>query len=579
MSRKTLRWIAWLLLVLVPVLAASLVAQSPEAWRLELGTRVTCGIAVASDGLLYAGCADGVLYTVGPEGALGWSFATGGAIGGVAVTSGQKLILVGSTDHSLYALDPTGGLQWSFEASDEIRSAPSLATDGTIVLGCDGGYLYALHPDGSLNWTFDAAEEICSAPTVLDDGTILFGTEQGGLWAVDPAGSLLWRLEIGYELSAELAESGGILYVTGEDVSLQAITTAGDLLWSFEAPHMIGGAPAAGLDGSVYFGCWDHHLYAIGPSGDLVWTFPTDGRVRSTPVVDGEGRIYFGSDDGYVYVLDPGGVLMGRYAAASPVRARTALLDGRLLVAASEDGVVHGWLLDDSAAPAAVTGDESEELASYCRDDDGDGWGDAADCRELASAGFPYTAVQIGDCDDDNPSVHPGAAESCDGVDNDCDGQIDEEDAAGCERYYRDLDGDTWGIGASKCLCSPSASYSATRRDDCDDANPLVNPGAAEVCDGVDNDCDGQIDEEDATGCTTYYYDYDGDAYGDAAVSGKCLCGPSYPTLYTATQWNDCDDANPLVNPGMSPESDCTDGKDNDCDGLTDGDDPDCGSP
>jgi hypothetical protein len=104
---------------------------------------------------------------------------------------------------------------------------------------------------------------------------------------------------------------------------------------------------------------------------------------------------------------------------------------------------------------------------------------------------------------------------------------------------------------------------------DCDDADATVNPGAPEICDGKDNDCDGSTDEENAVGCTYYYRDLDGDGYG---ADEKCLCSPSPP--YDETQGGDCLDTDPEVYPG-APEY-CDDGQDNDCNSLTDCDDPGC---
>lgn len=87
--------------------------------------------------------------------------------------------------------------------------------------------------------------------------------------------------------------------------------------------------------------------------------------------------------------------------------------------------------------------------------------------------------------------------EICDGVDNNCNGQVDEEEAQGCTIYYEDADGDTYGVnGDSRCLCSSDSAnkYTATRGGDCHDANPNISPGAIEVCDGLDNNCDGVVD-------------------------------------------------------------------------------------
>ena len=102
--------------------------------------------------------------------------------------------------------------------------------------------------------------------------------------------------------------------------------------------------------------------------------------------------------------------------------------------------------------------------------------------------------AEVDDCDDSNAAVNPGAAEVCDGLDNDCDEQLDEGVML---VFYADDDGDTFGDPASTTIrCEVPEGFVADNTD-CDDAQAAVNPGAQEVCDNLDNDCDSLIDDDD----------------------------------------------------------------------------------
>jgi hypothetical protein len=202
--------------------------------------------------------------------------------------------------------------------------------------------------------------------------------------------------------------------------------------------------------------------------------------------------------------------------------------------------------------------DEGLTFVTYYTDADGDGYGAGSGSSLCSNPGAGYV-TQGGDCDDANASINPGATETCNGVDDDCDGSIDE--GLTFVTYYTDADGDGYGTGSGLSLCSnPGAGY-VTQGGDCDDANASVNPGTTEVCNGVDDDCDGSIDE--GLIFVTYYVDADGDGYGTG--SGSSLC--SNPGAGYATQAGDCNDSNPSINPGIT---EICDGADNDCDGTVD---------
>jgi hypothetical protein len=236
------------------------------------------------------------------------------------------------------------------------------------------------------------------------------------------------------------------------------------------------------------------------------------------------------------------------------------------------------------------------------------------------------------DCEPHNAAVSPEVAERCNGIDDNCDGEIDEKNAEDCQVFWQDIDADGHGSIAapSRCLCSQDLNIFYTVLDspdepsDCADLYPQVNPGGVEVCDGVDDDCDqsvdegfpdadgdnkpdctdgdddgdgtndnqdcapkdptihnnaqelcngiddncnGLTDELGATGCMPYYLDSDSDGQGTDTVPPTCLCYPDPATLYTAFGWGDCDDLSATTYVGAI---EACNGVDDDCDGFTD---------
>jgi hypothetical protein len=188
---------------------------------------------------------------------------------------------------------------------------------------------------------------------------------------------------------------------------------------------------------------------------------------------------------------------------------------------------------------------------------DGDGYGLSAIPIEACGVSEGLAALS-GDCDETDAAVHPGADEVCDGIDNDCSGLSD--DGLVTDTYYADPDGDGYGLTAVAVeSCTVPAGY-VTLGGDCSEGDAGINPGAAEVCDGVDNDCSGSVDE----GLTTVFYaDTDGDGVGvDSDTAEAC----SVPDGYS-TSPGDCEPDDGSVFPGAS---EVCDGVDNDCDDLVD---------
>lgn len=269
----------------------------------------------------------------------------------------------------------------------------------------------------------------------------------------------------------------------------------------------------------------------------------------------------------------------GVHAFTSNVSALTSALSTIASNMTVTDFIQAGALSMMGCAPVEGEGTPTPDLPAsptpmtmYYEDKDQDSFGNSNVSRPYSAltcgsssgcslGGIAYTQNSK-DCDDSNKDISPAVTEICDGIDQNCNGNVDEGVAY---TYYVDNDGDGFGDPnqpISTCADTPPLGY-AKWTNDCDDTNPDVYPNETvlDICDGIDSDCDGAVDED---GPRTYYYDGDKDGYG---VDSKTTTACEVPTGYAAKN-NDCDDNNPKTNPGAS---ECKDGIDNNCDGTIDG--------
>ena len=202
----------------------------------------------------------------------------------------------------------------------------------------------------------------------------------------------------------------------------------------------------------------------------------------------------------------------------------------------------------------------ARDAPTWYADADLDGYGDPDTTTVACAAPTAYLA-EATDCNDDANGIHPGATEMCDGYDDDCNGVVD-DGAADANTYYRDLDGD--GAAGDMLVitsCSQPANTDTTATD-CDDTDATVHPGATEVCDGRDDDCNDAVDDN-AVDALTWYGDTDHDGYGDPNAATEACGRPADAVL----NGFDCAPDDDAVHPGQ-PEQ--CDGKDDDCNGHVD---------
>ena len=178
--------------------------------------------------------------------------------------------------------------------------------------------------------------------------------------------------------------------------------------------------------------------------------------------------------------------------------------------------------------------------------------------RTFDNDGDGYTSEV--DCDDSHAAVNPDATEICDDLDNDCDGDVDDDPSDGAT-FHPDSDGDGAGNATTSTVACVATDGLVVDASDCDDAEARSFPGNPEVCDGLDNDCNGAVDDA-PDDVLTFYSDGDDDGYGDVSLSVE---GCDAPAGYVLDE-TDCDDGDAAVHPDAD-ESDCADPTDYNCDG------------
>lgn len=306
----------------------------------------------------------------------------------------------------------------------------------------------------------------------------------------------------------------------------------------------------AALTGTGARGCRDARFVITAPAGTQMVVGSADtSKGAITSWADGRLQVALGS-------LAAGETIQITWELTADASESCTPFDIQGTLTCAEVGEV---LTDDPAQEGDANPTRvAYQIQTFYADADGDDQGDVNSPISWCQAGTPEKAVSnTFDCNDTSDAAFLGGTETCDGADNDCDGQVDE---GLTQPFYADADEDGYGDEESLVNACEAPLGFVSMAGDCDDDNDAIYINAPEVCDGEDNDCNGETDE---IGDSVFFEDQDEDGYGDAS-STTIAC--SAPVGY-ADQAGDCNDDSDSISPEAT---ETCDGVDNNCNGAID---------
>ncbi len=342
-----------ILAALLGLSAGAMAAPGDKKWELVISNSIVGLPAVAANGDLLVGSADGKLYSITPSGALRWCVTTPVTVFGLIV--GPDGAIYFGADQ-LHALNPDGSQRWHFSGAERdpigYTDTPVLGLDGAVYVtrvsfDREAQRIYAVNPDGTMRWM---KRGVFSRPAAIGlDGSILVTGEFGGLAAINPDGTIRWAHGAGNIPggSVAVATNGTILIGNGGNIfgdgAIHAVSPDGSELWHYSTGELPTSSPIIGPDGTIYSTFTGGRAIALTASGQPRWNYQIDGElppdvVVTSPALAADGTLYFGAGSS-LFALDPGGRLLWRKDIAqgqSPLSAPLIGPDGTVYV------VVHG---------------------------------------------------------------------------------------------------------------------------------------------------------------------------------------------------------------------------------------------
>ena len=405
----------------------------------------------------------------------------------------------------------------------------------------DGNYIFVGHSegyDGEIGITYGDYDVVLMK--ISPDGELIWSKNFGGSWP-DYGASVIELANGQLMILSETQSDDGLVegYYGATDIWLFKTDANGNFIW-----------------GEVYGGTGIENTY------DLIAYTDNQFIIASVAnFVNGDIEFTHGGNDFWILGVDSLGEILWQKSIGGSL----SDLPYSIKKINDDEIIISGYSnsIDYDVTPTYGSLNVWTVKLGFCTtkyyaDTDGDGFGDISFDTLACEIPLGY-ALDSTDCNDLNPEIHPTLTDICNAIDDNCNGLTDED--ATFVTYFADIDGDTFGdILNDSTACNELIGY-VLDNSDCNDTNNAIYPGATELCNYLDDNCDGFIDDN-----LTYilsYQDNDGDDFGNPLIDSiSCELPIGFVEDNT-----DCDDTNPEIYPGAT---EMLNGLDDDCDQIAD---------
>lgn len=262
----------------------------------KVDERKTTAPILDSEGNIYIGCSDCLLYSLDSNGKTRWSFKSDGQISSDLFILSDGTIYVYTGNDTLYALNPDGSIKKSYEKLGSFVP-PAIGSDGSIYAG-EEAQIKAYNKNREEQWRVVTRRQIVNV-VASQTGTI-YGTAGTQIMAIEPDGSNKWGNFMEKEDGSffiPASDSNDNVYVCTSGSNFYCFDNQGNKLWKKTIYMPVNTSPSIGQDGTVYI-CAESTLFAFNPDGSESWNYRIKGfRNLSSPAIATDGTVYVSAGD------------------------------------------------------------------------------------------------------------------------------------------------------------------------------------------------------------------------------------------------------------------------------------------